>query len=91
MYKTASIWNPFLEKIEKKLFGWKVLYLFKGGRLTLLKSTLFSLQRSVLNNLWWLWLIDWSIVRGIFMEVFRGVFQTIFGGLGEGVFAFRDG
>ena len=34
-FKTASIWNPILEKMEKKLSGWKRLYLSKGGRLTL--------------------------------------------------------
>ena len=39
-FKTASIWNPILEKMEKKLLGWKHLYLSKGGRLTLLKSNL---------------------------------------------------
>ena len=42
-FKAASIWNPILEKMEKKLSGWKRLYLFKGGRLTLLRSTLSSL------------------------------------------------
>ena len=39
-YKSPSIWNPILEKFERKLAGWKKLYLSKGGRLTLLKSTL---------------------------------------------------
>ena len=29
--------------MERKLFGWKRLYLSKGGRLTLLKSSLSSL------------------------------------------------
>ena len=43
MHKTASIWNPILKRMEKKLSGWKRLYLSKGGRLTLLKSTLSSL------------------------------------------------
>ena len=42
-YKTPSIWNPILERMEKKLSGWKRLYLSKGGRLTLLKSTFSSL------------------------------------------------
>ena len=42
-FKTASIWNSILEKMEKKLSGWKRLYLSKGGRLMLLKSTLSSL------------------------------------------------
>ena len=43
LYKTASIWNLILERMEKKLLGWKRFYLSKGGRLTLLKSTLSSL------------------------------------------------
>ena len=42
-HKSPSIWNLILEKIEWKLAGWKKLYLSKGGRLTLLKSTLSSL------------------------------------------------
>ena len=42
-FKTASIWNPILEKMEKKLSGWEHLYLSKGDRLTLLKSTLSNL------------------------------------------------
>ncbi|XP_075645470.1 uncharacterized protein LOC142616518 [Castanea sativa] len=37
-HNSPSIWNPILEKIECKLAGWKKLYLFKGHRLTLLKS-----------------------------------------------------
>ena len=43
LYKTTTIWNPILERLEKKLSGWKRLYLSKGGRLTLLKSTISSL------------------------------------------------
>ena len=48
-FKTASIWNPILEKMQKKLSGWKRLYLSKGGRLTLLKSTLSSLPMYFLS------------------------------------------
>ena len=42
-HKSLFIWNPILEKIHRKLAGWKKLYLSKGGRLTLLYSTLSSL------------------------------------------------
>ena len=49
LYKTASIWNLILERMEKKLSGWKRLYLSKGGRLTLLKSTLSSLPTYYLS------------------------------------------
>ena len=44
LYKTTAIWNPILERLEKKFSGWKRLYLSKGGRLTLLKSTISSLS-----------------------------------------------
>ena len=48
-FKTASIWNPILEKMEKELSGWKHLYLSKGGKLTLLRSTLSSLPTYFLS------------------------------------------
>ena len=47
-HKSPTIWNPILEKIEHKLAGWKK-YLSKGGRLTLLKSTLSSLPTYFLS------------------------------------------
>ena len=48
-HKSPSIWNPILEKFHRKLAGWKTLYLSKGGRLTLLKSTLSSLPTYYLS------------------------------------------
>ena len=48
-FKIASIWNPILEKIEKKLSSWNPLYLFKGGKFALLKSTLSSLPTYYLS------------------------------------------
>ena len=48
-YKDSSIWNPIIEKMEKRLAGWKRLYLSKGGRLILLKSTLSSLPTYFLS------------------------------------------
>ena len=48
-HKSPSIWNPILENIQRKLAGWKKLYLSKGGRLTLLKSTLSSLPTYFLS------------------------------------------
>jgi hypothetical protein len=42
-YKAVSIWNGVIEKMEHRLAGWKWMYLSKGGRLTLLKSTLSNL------------------------------------------------
>ena len=48
-FKTASIWNPILEKMEKKLSGWKCLYLSKGVGFMLLKITLSSLPTCFLS------------------------------------------
>ena len=48
-HKSPTVWNPILERIERKLAGWKKLYLSKGGRLTLLKSTLASLPTYFLS------------------------------------------
>jgi len=45
----SSVWNPILEKVERKLSGWKGLYLSKGGRLTLLKFVLSSLPTYFLS------------------------------------------
>ena len=47
--KDKTIWNPILEKIERRLVGWKCLYLSKGGRVTLIKSTLSNLPTYFLS------------------------------------------
>ena len=48
-FKMQSIWNPIVEKMECRLAGWKRLYLSKGGRLTLIKSTLSNLPTYFLS------------------------------------------
>uniref|UniRef100_A0A2N9GBW4 DUF3752 domain-containing protein n=1 Tax=Fagus sylvatica TaxID=28930 RepID=A0A2N9GBW4_FAGSY len=48
-YKETSIWNPIIERMEKHLAGWKRLYLSKGGKVTLIKSTLSSLSTYFLS------------------------------------------
>ena len=57
-YKSSSVWNSVLEKIERRLASWQTLYLSKGGRLTLLKSTLSSLPTSCLFSLFRLVLLS---------------------------------
>jgi hypothetical protein len=42
-YKASIIClNGGVEKTERWLANWKMMYLFKGGRVTLIKSTLFN-------------------------------------------------
>jgi hypothetical protein len=48
-YKYVSIWNGVIEKMERRLAGWKRMYLSKGGWLTLLKSTLSNLPTYLLS------------------------------------------
>ena len=48
-FKDKTIWNPILEKIEWRLARWKRLYLSKGGRVTLIKSTLSNLPTYFLS------------------------------------------
>ena len=48
-FKDKTIWNPILEKMERRLAGWKRLYLSKRGRVTLNKSTLSNLPTYFLS------------------------------------------
>ena len=50
-FKDLFIWNLILEKMEWRLAGWKRLYLSKGGKVTLIKSTLSSLPTYFLSFL----------------------------------------
>ena len=50
-FKDKTIWNPILEKMERRLVSWKRLYLSKGDKVTLIKSTLSSLRTYFLSLL----------------------------------------
>ena len=50
-FKDLSVWNPILERMEKRLAGWKRMYLSKGGKVTLIKSSLSSLLSYFLSLL----------------------------------------
>ena len=41
--KPLEMWKPVVAKFERRLAGWKSIYLSMGGRITMLKSVLASL------------------------------------------------
>ncbi|KAG6703329.1 hypothetical protein I3842_07G078600 [Carya illinoinensis] len=49
LHKSKVMWDEIVEKIECKLAGWKRLHLSKGGRITLIKSTLSNLPTYILS------------------------------------------
>ena len=80
-YKSPTIWNLILERIERKLAEWKKLYLSKGGRLTLLKSTLSSLPTYYLS----LFTIPSHVankIEKLQRDFLWGGFEGTFGGVG---------
>jgi hypothetical protein len=48
LFKANSIWDGIIEEIERHLVGCKMMYLSKGGRVTLIKSILSNLLTSCL-------------------------------------------
>ena len=48
-FKAKSIWDDILEKVDRRLASWKRLYLSKGGRVTLIRSTLSNLPTYFLS------------------------------------------
>ena len=86
-HKSPTIWNPILEKIEHKLAGWKKMYLLKGGRLTLLKSTLSSLPTYYLS----LFTIPTHVankIERLQRDFFVGGFKVTLGRMGQGMCTF---
>ena len=42
-FKPKAVWDGVEERLRKRLAMWKRQYISKGGRLTLIRSTLFSM------------------------------------------------
>ena len=74
-FKSKAIWNSIVEKMERKLAGWKSLYLSKGGRLTLLKSTLSSLPMYYLSL--------FTIPVSVAVQIEKLQRNFLWGGMGE--------
>jgi hypothetical protein len=75
-FKASMVWNPILEKVERRLAGWKKLYLSREGRLTLLKSTLSSLPTYYLSL--------FTIPKHVAARIERLQRNFLWGGLGDG-------
>ena len=50
-FKELSVWNPILERMERRLACWKKMYLSKAGKVTLIKNSLSSLPTYFLSLL----------------------------------------
>jgi hypothetical protein len=74
-FKAKSIWDDVVGKIERRLASWQRMYLSKGGRVTLIKSTLSNLTTYFLS----LFLIPSSVASRI-EKLHR---DFLWGGLGE--------
>jgi len=48
-FKEKAIWDSVIGRLEKRLSDWKAAYLFKGGKLTLIKSVLSSIPTYYLS------------------------------------------
>jgi hypothetical protein len=48
-FKAKSIWDDVVGKIERRLASWQMMYLLKGGRVTLIKNTLSNLPTYFLS------------------------------------------
>uniref|UniRef100_A0A2N9I4J4 Reverse transcriptase domain-containing protein n=1 Tax=Fagus sylvatica TaxID=28930 RepID=A0A2N9I4J4_FAGSY len=75
-FKASAVWNPILEKVERRLAGWQKLYLSKGGRLTLLKSTLSSLPTYYLSL--------FTVPKHVAARIEKLQRNFLWGGLGDG-------
>ncbi|RVX06125.1 putative ribonuclease H protein [Vitis vinifera] len=51
-FKSTSVWDGVEERFRKRLGMWKRQYLSKGGRTTLIRSTLSNLPIYLMSLLW---------------------------------------
>jgi hypothetical protein len=65
-----------MEKMERKLSGWQRMYLSKGGRITLIKSTLSSLPTYFMSL--------FPIPGLVALRIDKIQWDFLWGGMGEG-------
>ena len=75
-FKDKTIWNLILEKMELRLAGWKCLYLSKGDRVTLIKSTLLNLPTYFLSL--------FPIPAAVANQIEKIQQNFLWGGIGDG-------
>ncbi|KAG2719696.1 hypothetical protein I3760_02G002200, partial [Carya illinoinensis] len=73
--RASAVWDSVIEKIERRLAGWKRLYLSKGGRTTLIKSTLSNLPTYFLSL--------FPIPASVAVRIEKLQRDFLWGGLGE--------
>jgi hypothetical protein len=74
-FRAKSIWDGVIEKIERCSARWKSMYLSKGGRVTLIKSTL--------SNLSMYFLFLFPLLFGIANRIEKLQQYFLWGGLGD--------
>ena len=74
-FKTKSSWDGIVEKMECRLASWKWMYLFNGGRVTLIKSTISNLPTHFLSL--------FSTPATVANRIEKLQWDFLWGGLGE--------
>jgi len=74
-YKSTHIWDGVVEKIEHCLASWKRMYLSKGGRVALVKSTLANVPTYFLSL--------FHLPRSVAARLEKLQWDFLWGGLGE--------
>jgi hypothetical protein len=73
--KAKSIWNVVVEKIERWLVSWKMMYVSKAGRVILIKS--------ILSNLPMYFMSHFPLYVGVATRIEKLQRDYLWGGLGE--------
>ena len=69
--KDKTIWNHIFERMEKRLAGWKHLYLSKGGKVMLIR--VFFQACLLTLCLYFLFLLMWLTVLNGYKEIYYEV------------------